>query len=684
MKRYFPFIFIGLFLFCSISSAAQKGAVFDFLLNQQRGATASLIGGKAYFYEVGSTTPKTVWLDRNKGSVAANPYTLDSNGTAQLYGDGLYRIVIKNAAGSTIYDRDNLNFVDYLTSGVYQAVQGDYSSLNNAITRIGSTPTTLTINKANFPMTSAAVAPSTLALKIEYPGSIANSTYALTINGATDFPLTQVFTGTGLVTGMKEYNPIHFGADPTYTTNSTVAINKMFASATASEAVVHGYSFNTAPKIKFSPGHYKISDVLTIGTAEWPASTVGMFLDIQGVGGVIIENTDNTKDTFKIPNVHQMWLSGIQFYGGKDLISMSNPNTDSTNIYISSCRFTENAGWAIKAIGTLSPTDTHLSAHLVIDKVHAINVGKFLYTTADKTEVKDSWVFVDSHQFVVPRFNNASTAAIINKSGELTVRDSFMTATPGVGGSRLANVRWVDNYNNFNTYNTRWSGEDNGMPLVYNYAPAFNVAAPYQGYSIIIDGCQVSCNAGNAADSFPIVLKGGVAPQFVRFSGNNYQLGPVFGNPDGTNLAAYLTSATTGTYAFQHVAYEIDQNRVFAYTPEFELAALQPYIYSTFPITGKWTPFTYVNSWVDEGSGTYYTASYARLGNVIKLRGRIKNGTVGTQFATLPVGSRPLKECDFITASSNGIAVTSGGLLFVLTGVNTSVVLDGIEFPAEQ
>lgn len=89
-------------------SVAYGATQFDFLLAQVRTSTTSLAGGKVYFYATGTTIPKTVWLDRNQVAIAANPYTLDANGTAQLYGSGLYRVVIKDATGVTKYDRDGI------------------------------------------------------------------------------------------------------------------------------------------------------------------------------------------------------------------------------------------------------------------------------------------------------------------------------------------------------------------------------------------------------------------------------------------------------------------------------------------------------------------------------------------------------------------------------------------------
>ncbi len=82
----------------------------DFLLSQVRNSVGSLAGGTITFYAAGTTDLKTIWLDRDKASEAANPYTLDANGTAHLYADGIYKVVIKNSAGSTIYTRDYLYF----------------------------------------------------------------------------------------------------------------------------------------------------------------------------------------------------------------------------------------------------------------------------------------------------------------------------------------------------------------------------------------------------------------------------------------------------------------------------------------------------------------------------------------------------------------------------------------------
>jgi hypothetical protein len=119
MKKYFHVVVLAALIagliFSPPSFAASMGMQIDFLLSQVRSSAGSLAGGKVYFFSAGGSTPKDVYLDINKTApAAANPYTLDANGTALLYGDGLYRIVINTAAGATVFDRDNIRLEDFI------------------------------------------------------------------------------------------------------------------------------------------------------------------------------------------------------------------------------------------------------------------------------------------------------------------------------------------------------------------------------------------------------------------------------------------------------------------------------------------------------------------------------------------------------------------------------------------
>ena len=68
-------------------------------------------GGTVEFFVAGSTTtPRNIWYDVANTVVAPNPITLDASGTMpQIYPEsGLYLVVLKDADGSLLYTRDNV------------------------------------------------------------------------------------------------------------------------------------------------------------------------------------------------------------------------------------------------------------------------------------------------------------------------------------------------------------------------------------------------------------------------------------------------------------------------------------------------------------------------------------------------------------------------------------------------
>lgn len=63
-----------------------------------------LSGCKVYTYEPNSDIPKTTWLDIDKTAENTNPILLDAAGEADIFLDGLYRIVIKDRFNFVVYD----------------------------------------------------------------------------------------------------------------------------------------------------------------------------------------------------------------------------------------------------------------------------------------------------------------------------------------------------------------------------------------------------------------------------------------------------------------------------------------------------------------------------------------------------------------------------------------------------
>jgi hypothetical protein len=94
---------------------------------------------------------------------------------------------------------------------------------------------------------------------------------------------------------------------------------------------------------------------------------------------------------------------------------------------------------------------------------------------------------------------------------------------------------------------------------------------------------------------------------------------------------------------------------------------------------------SFTNSWVNYGAG-FPTAAYHKIGDLVYLKGLLKNGTVSAAAFTLPAGFRPTTTRHFITmmsAGAGGLRVNaSGNVIFgdPSGGGNGYCSLDGIYF----
>lgn len=64
-----------------------------------------LANGTVQFYIPSTSTPKDTWKDSAQGVLNTNPVTLDAAGRAIIYGSGVYRQVVKDSTGTTIWDQ---------------------------------------------------------------------------------------------------------------------------------------------------------------------------------------------------------------------------------------------------------------------------------------------------------------------------------------------------------------------------------------------------------------------------------------------------------------------------------------------------------------------------------------------------------------------------------------------------
>ncbi len=68
-------------------------------------------GGSLHFYETDLTTPKDTWSDADLTVLNANPVTLNAQGrtVTDVFGDGEYGVVMKDALGAVIWTRNNVS-----------------------------------------------------------------------------------------------------------------------------------------------------------------------------------------------------------------------------------------------------------------------------------------------------------------------------------------------------------------------------------------------------------------------------------------------------------------------------------------------------------------------------------------------------------------------------------------------
>lgn len=66
---------------------------------------APLAGGSVATYIPGTTTPSTTWQDSAGTVPNANPIVLDAAGRAIIWGNGAYRMVVKDVSGNLIFDQ---------------------------------------------------------------------------------------------------------------------------------------------------------------------------------------------------------------------------------------------------------------------------------------------------------------------------------------------------------------------------------------------------------------------------------------------------------------------------------------------------------------------------------------------------------------------------------------------------
>lgn len=262
---------ISILFICSCGSGgnkggevAQKAQIFQALLAGLRFDGVDLAGGKIYFYAPGTTTLKAIYVDSDKTTEAANPYDLDANGQAEVFGDGVYDIKVTTPAGVQKAYWENVAIVDVTSSQTYKV--RDYASLNAAVSVIGATESDLEIENGDTSvLTGNLTIPSNIRIVVKKGGAINQGAYTLTINGQLDSGRYSIFANTGsVVLGagcVESVFPEWFGAIGTaYNDTSKAAAN--YAAITKAVASIAA----TGGTVSFAPIWYYVNNAIVVTT----------------------------------------------------------------------------------------------------------------------------------------------------------------------------------------------------------------------------------------------------------------------------------------------------------------------------------------------------------------------------------------------------------------------------------
>ncbi len=95
----------------------------------------------------------------------------------------------------------------------------------------------------------------------------------------------------------------------------------------------------------------------------------------------------------------------------------------------------------------------------------------------------------------------------------------------------------------------------------------------------------------------------------------------------------------------------------------------------------------FLNAWVNYGAPYNNAAYFKGADQIVRLRGLVKNGAIGTAIFTLPAGYRPAGSMIVATASNGTfglVQIDANGTVGVYAGNNTYVSLENITFSAEN
>lgn len=312
--------------------------------------------GKVYTYDAGTNIPKATYTDRDKVLPAApNPIILDAYGRAEVYGDGLYKFVVKDVNDVTLWDLDNIEIqsgADFLTAASPELDTAIDKDLSNQALINGNFD--LWQNGTSFPAVSD--------LEVT-----ANRWSVIKTNGAGTAPTVAIARSTSVPDNKSKYS-----IKATSSTTGTIGAGMEFSLNNSlsdidwekyiGETISYSFYANVNNGVSFAAGVYDGISQQTevfLGTGSWTLYTKQNVV-LSGSATELTFKLILANATFPATTVNDYYFSQVQLNQGEEVnlffprfynqeLLYDNPEASSDEIIVNGKFETSIDGWVTYA-----------------------------------------------------------------------------------------------------------------------------------------------------------------------------------------------------------------------------------------------------------------------------------------------------------------------------------------------